>query len=84
MCILTFTSTTNGSWNRVHLQHGGIGKALGGLLTIQKVKEEVRQVLSERGDPLFVVLWQKPPRMALKSSLYLVTDGSLQADVGLL
>ena len=51
-CLLTLTSTNNGSWHRVHLPHGGIGKAPGGLLTIQNVKKEVSQVLSERSDPL--------------------------------
>ena len=45
-CPVIPTSTNNGSWHRVHLLHGGIGKAPGGLLTIQKVKEEVSQVLS--------------------------------------
>ena len=44
-------STNNGSWHKVHLLEGGIGKALGGLLIIQKVKKEVSQVLSERSDP---------------------------------
>ena len=29
----------------------GMGKAPGGLLTIQKVKEEASQVLNERTDP---------------------------------
>ena len=47
--------TNKGSWHRVHLLHGGIGKARGGLLTIQKVKKEASQVLSERGDPLLIV-----------------------------
>ena len=56
-CLLTLTSTNNCSWHRVHLPHGGIGKVPGGLLTIQKVKEEVSQVLSERGDPFLKVFW---------------------------
>ena len=81
-CLLTLTSTNNGSWHRVHLLHGGIGKIPGGLLTIQKVKEEVSQVLSERGDPLLIVLWRKPPKMAFKNSIYFVTDGSFTADSG--
>ena len=51
-CLLTLTSTNNGSWHRVHLLHGGIGKIPGGLLTSQKVTEEASQVLSERGDRL--------------------------------
>ena len=55
MCLLTLTSTNNGSWHRVHLLHGGIGKVPGGLLKIQKVKKEVCQVLSERGDPFLAV-----------------------------
>ena len=36
---------------KVHLQNGGIGKVPGGLLIIPKVKKEMSQVLSERGDP---------------------------------
>ena len=52
MCLLTLTSTNNGSWHRVHLLHGGIGKIPGGLLTIQEVKEEASKVLNERRDPL--------------------------------
>ena len=54
-CLLILTSTNNGSWHRVHLLHGGIGKIPGGLLTIQKVKKEVSQVLSERSDPFLAV-----------------------------
>ena len=62
-----------------------IGKILGGLLTIQKVKKETSQVLNERGDPLFIVLWKKKPsKMAFTSSIYFVTDGSFTADGGLL
>ena len=53
MCLLSLTSTNNG--HRVHLLHGGIGKAPGGLLIIQKVKKEVSQVLSERCDPFLAV-----------------------------
>ena len=83
-CLLTLTSINNGSWHRVHLLHGGIGKIPGGLLTIQKVKEEASQVLNERGDPLLTVLWRKPPTMAFKNSISFVTDGSFTADVGLL
>ena len=74
----------NGSWHRVHLLHGGIGKAPGGLLAIQKVKEEARQILSERCDPLLKVFWRKPSTMAFTSSIYFVTDGSFTADGGLL
>ena len=55
MCLLIITSTNNGSSHRVRLLHCGIGKVLGGLLTIRKVKKEVSQVLSERGDPLLKV-----------------------------
>ena len=39
----------------VHLLHGGFGKAPGGLLIIQKVKKEVSQVWSDRGDPFLAV-----------------------------
>ena len=53
--LLIVTSTNNGSWHRVHLVHGGIGKAPGGFLIIQKVKKEVSQVLSERGDSFLAV-----------------------------
>ena len=41
--------------HEVHLLHGGIGKVHGGLLFIPKVKNEMHQVLSERGDPLLAV-----------------------------
>ena len=63
---------------------GGIGKAPGGLLTTQKVKEEASQVLSERGDPLHTVFWRESSKMAFTNSTYFVTDGSFTADVGLL
>ena len=39
-CLFTFISTNNGSWHKVHLLHGGIGKALGGLLTIHKSRRK--------------------------------------------
>ena len=80
MLLLTLTSTKNGSWHRVHLLHGGIGKVPSGLRTIQKVKEEASQVLNERGDPLLEVRCRKPPKMAFKNSIYFVTDGSCTAD----
>ena len=83
-CKKTGTSTNNGSWYRVHLLHGGIGKTLGGLLTIQKVKKEVSQVLSERGDPLLHSILQNSPKMAFENSIHFVTDGSFTADGGLL
>ena len=47
MCLLTLTNTNNGSWHRVHLLHGGIGKTPGGLLKIQKVKEEASKSLGK-------------------------------------
>ena len=85
MCLLTLTSTNNGSWHRVHLPHGGTDKVHGGLLTFQKVKEEVSKVLRMNGeDPLLIVLWRKPPKMAFKNSIHFVTDGSFTADGGLL
>ena len=57
----------------------------GGLLKIQKVKEEVSKGLgNERRDPLLTVLWRKPPKMAFKSSKHFVTDRSFTADGGLL
>ena len=52
---LALTSTNNGR-HEVHLLHGGISKVHGGLLIIPKVKKEMNQVLSERGDPLLAVL----------------------------
>ena len=79
-----FKSTNNGSWLRVHLLHGGIGKAPGGPLAIQKVVKDVSQVLSEQGDPLLIVFWRKPSKMALTNSIYFVTVGSFAADGGLL
>ena len=60
-CLLTLTSTNNGSWDRVHLLHCEIGKVLGGLRTIQKVTEEASQVLNEREDPqnsILIVFWK--------------------------
>ena len=51
MCLLTLTSTNNGR-HEVHLLHGGIGKVHGGLRIIPKVKKEMHQVSSERGDLL--------------------------------
>ena len=51
----TFLISTNNGRHKIHLLHGGIGKVLGGLLTIQKVKKDVSQVLSERSDPFLTV-----------------------------
>ena len=80
----TTPSANNGSWHAVHLLHVGIGKAPGGLLTIQKVKKEASRVLSERSDPLLKVFWREPSKMAFTNSISFVTDGSFTADVGLL
>ena len=53
---LFLQAQTMASWHRVHIQHGGNGKALGGgLLTIQKVEEEVIQAKSGRSDPQLAV-----------------------------
>ena len=52
-CLLTLASTNNGSWHRVHLLHGRIGKIPGGLLKIQKVKEEVSKVLRMNGETCY-------------------------------
>ena len=85
MCLLTLISTNNGSLHRVRPLHGGNGKTLGGLLNIQKVKEEASKVLRKNGEtPLLTVLWRKPPKMAFKNSIYFVTDRSFTADSGLL
>ena len=83
-CPLTLTSTNNVSWHRVHLLHVGIGKTPGGLLTIQKVKKEVSQVWSERGDPLLIVFWREASKMTFTNLIYVVIDGSFTADDGLL
>ena len=32
---------------------------------------------NERRDPLLIVLWRKPPKMAFKNSILFVTDGSV-------
>ena len=53
--VPTFLTRTNNGKHKVHLLHGGIGKVLGGLLKMQKVKNEVSQVLSERRDPFLAV-----------------------------
>ena len=50
--------------------HVAIGKVCGGLFILVKVKKEVSQVLSEHGDPLLIVLWRKPPKMAFKNSIH--------------
>ena len=51
MCPLTLAKNNNGR-HEVHLPHGGIGKVHGGLPIIPKVKKEMNQVLSERGESL--------------------------------
>ena len=64
-CLLIITRTNSGSWHKVHLLHGGIGKVPGGLLIIQKVKEEASKSLGkERGDP-FVAVFGKHLRKRL-------------------
>ena len=42
--------SNNGSRHRVRPQHGGNGKTPGGLLNIQKVKEEASKVLGKNGE----------------------------------
>ena len=44
----------------------------------------MQSLKNERGDPLLIVLWRKPPKMAFKNSIHIVTDGSFTADGGLL
>ena len=67
-CLLILPSPNNGR-HAVHLLHGGIGKTPGGLLTIQKVKEEGEPSFWKNGgDPLFIVFWRKPQKMAFKNS----------------
>ena len=71
--------------HRVRPLHGGNGKTPGGLLKIQKVKEEASKSLGkERRDPLLTVLWRKPPKTAFKNSICFVTDRSFTAEGGLL
>ena len=41
--------------HEVHLLHCGIGKVHGGHLIMPKVKKEMHQAPSERGDPLLAV-----------------------------
>ena len=81
--LLTLTSTNNGR-HAVHLLHGGIGKAPGGLLTIPKVKTEMHQVLSERGDLLLTVFGKNLRKTTFMNSIYFVTVGSFTVDGGLL
>ena len=49
-CLLTLTSTNNGSRHRARPLHGGNGKIPGGFLKIQKVKEEASKVLGMNGE----------------------------------
>ena len=39
---------------------------------------------NERGEPLLTLLWRKPPKMAIKNSIYFVTERSFTADGSLL
>ena len=70
---LTLTGTSNGR-HAVHLLHGGIGKVHGGLLIIPKVKTEMHQVLSERGDLLLAVFGKILQKKTFMNSIYFVTD----------
>ena len=72
MCLLTLTSTNNVR-HEVRLLHGGIGKVHGGLLIIPKVKKEMNQVLSERGDPLLAVFGKILRKKTFMNSIYFVT-----------
>ena len=84
-CLLILTSTNNGIWHRVHLPHGGIGKIPGGLLKKPESQGGGKQSLdNERRDPLLIVLWRDPPKMAFKNSIHFVTDRSSTADGGVL
>ena len=62
----------------VHLLHGGIGKVPGGLLIIQKVRKEVSQVLSERGDPFLAVFGENLRRWLSRVQLILLQLDRLQ------
>ena len=80
-CLLTVTNTTNGR-HAVHLLHGGIGKAHGGLFIILKVKTEMHRVLSERSDLLLAVFGNILRQKTFMNSNYFVADGSFTADSG--
>ena len=56
----------------------------GGLLIPMKVKKEMHQVLSERGDLLIAVFGKILLDKTFMNSSYFVTDGSFTADSGLL
>ena len=85
MSQLTLTNTNNGSRHRVRPLHGGNRKILGGLLENSESQGRGKQrLLIERGNPLFTELWRKPPKMAVKNSIFFVTDRSVTADVRLL
>ena len=72
-CLLTLTNTNN-ERHAVHLLHGGIGKVHGGLLIIPKVKTEMHQVLSERGDLLLAVFGKILRKKTFMNSIYFVAD----------
>ena len=72
------------SWHRIHLLHCGIGKILGVLLQSESQRRSKQSLVNERRDPSLMVLWWNPPKMPFKNSIYVVTDGSFTADVGLL
>ena len=72
-CLLTLTNTNNGR-HAVHLLHGGIGKVHGGLFIIPKVKTEMHQVLSERGDLLLAVYGKFLRKKTFMNSIYVVID----------
>ena len=76
-CLLILTSTNNGR-HKVHLLHGGIGKVPGGLLKIQKVKKEVSQVLSERGDPFLAEFGKNLRKRLSRIQFILYQIGRLQ------
>ena len=77
--------TNNESRHRVRPLHGGNGKTPGGLLKIQKVKEEAIKVLGKNGETRCLQYFREnPPKMAFKNSIYFVTDRSFTADSGVL
>ena len=55
-----------------------------GLLIIPKVKTEMHQVLSERGDLLLAIFGKILRKKTFMNSIYFVTDWSFTADGGLL
>ena len=84
-CPLKLTSTNNGSRHRVRPLHGGNGKIPGGLLKIQKVKEEASKVLGMNGETVIDVTLAKTSEDGFQKDQFIFgTERSFTADGGLL